>query len=265
MSKRLTIEEVKEKLFKAHGDTVSLVEASYVTTQHSAIFVDKDYGQWKAMVYDIIYNKKNCPQRATKNRKQTCLNRYGVENPMQNVQIKNKLKDSTFKKYGVENVAGLEQTISKRKQTNLEKYGFEYSQQNKEVQEKVRKTCLKRYGFDAPCKNLGIALKGAKKLNNARIFQHWKTGEELVCQASYEQNVVRYLNNNKIDFDWQIPFNMPDGRRYFVDLHLKEQSLWVEIKGWFRGDAKEKWDWFHETYPNSELWDTQKLKGMKII
>jgi hypothetical protein len=32
-----------------------------------------------------------------------------------------------------------------------------------------------------------------------------------------------------------------------------------------REDAKEKWEWFHSNYPNSELWNESKLKEMKIL
>lgn len=40
---------------------------------------------------------------------------------------------------------------------------------------------------------------------------------------------------------------------------------WAEIKGYFWDDAKEKWKWFNEEKPNSELWDKNKLKEMRIL
>ena len=30
-------------------------------------------------------------------------------------------------------------------------------------------------------------------------------------------------------------------------------------------DAREKWDWFHKEYPNSELWNKKKLQNMGIL
>ena len=30
---------------------------------------------------------------------------------------------------------------------------------------------------------------------------------------------------------------------------------WIEVKGYFWGDALEKWDWFKSIKSNSELWD----------
>jgi len=44
------------------------------------------------------------------------------------------------------------------------------------------------------------------------------------------------------------------------------EDLWIEIKGFFRGKGKEKWDEFHtKIQTNSELWDKQKLKEMRIL
>ena len=58
---------------------------------------------------------------------------------------------------------------------------------------------------------------------------------------------------------------MPNGKVYFCDLRLVKQNLYVEIKGQFYKDALEKWNWFHETYPNSELWNEPKLKKLGLF
>jgi len=58
---------------------------------------------------------------------------------------------------------------------------------------------------------------------------------------------------------------MPDGRTYRLDLYLIDEDKYVEIKGYFRKDAQEKWDWFHKTHTNSELWNKKKLKELKIL
>ena len=109
-------------------------------------------------------------------------------------------------------------------------------------------------------------LQSAKNSNNSCVLIHWKTKEELVCVASYEKRVVEYLNKNKINFRWQSKtFNMPNGRTYRPDMYLYSSRKWVEIKGYFRKDAKKKWDWFHKYKPNSELWNKDKLKKMKIL
>jgi hypothetical protein len=59
---------------------------------------------------------------------------------------------------------------------------------------------------------------------------------------------------------------LSSGVSYRPDLHLTDIGLWVEIKGYMRDDAKLKWEEFHNTInPNSEVWDTNKLKEMGIF
>lgn len=132
---------------------------------------------------------------------------------------------------------------------------------------KRKQTCLEKYGVESPLQKLEIAIKQAKSSNNSTIKFHWKTNEELVCQGSYEAKTVDYLNANKINFEWQPKtFTMPNGKTYRPDLYLIDQDVWVEIKGWMRKDAQEKWDWFKTQFPTAELWDRNKLKeiGIKV-
>ena len=50
-----------------------------------------------------------------------------------------------------------------------------------------------------------------------------------------------------------------------VDAVLLDENKWIEIKGYFRDDAKEKWEWFCSKYPSSELWDQKRLKEIGIL
>lgn len=64
------------------------------------------------------------------------------------------------------------------------------------------------------------------------------------------------------------------GDKYFIpDQEYKSISniltfiddVWIEIKGYFIKDAQEKWEWFHNTYPNSQLWNKEVLKQKGIL
>jgi hypothetical protein len=189
--------ELKEKIFSVWGDIVSIDFSTFKSTNRAAKFIDADFGEWWTHPSNVIYNGHGHPKRGRSDSKNTCMDRYGVENPTQNREI---------------------------------------------------------------------ALKAAKKGKTSHIREHWKTGKELTCTASYELKVVDYLNAGKIDFEWQPKmFDMPNGKRYLPDLFLIEENKWVEIKGWMRPIAKTKWDWFQSEYPNSELWDKKKLKEMGIL
>jgi hypothetical protein len=215
----------------------------------------KKYGHEHALQNEQIKEK----------RKQTNLEKYGYECPLQNKEVRQKIRQTCLEKYSCEYSVQNEQVKEKIKQANLKKYGHEYSLQNQEVRQKIKQTCLKKYECEYSCQDPSIALKIARSHRASIILKHWKTGQDIVCVASYEPKVVQYFNDNKIDFVWQVRFDMPNGKKYFVDVYLPEQKIYVEIKGYFYKDAKEKWDWFHKEYPNSELWDKQKLKELKIL
>jgi hypothetical protein len=94
---------------------------------------------------------------------------------------------------------------------------------------------------------------------------YWE-GYQLLCQSNYEKFVIeKYINIQKYHIDWQIKFDIPTGKVYFCDMYIKELDRYVEIKGYMRPHSKLKWEWFHKEYPNSELWDKEKLKQLGIL
>lgn len=191
--------------------------------------------------YNTLQSGCRCPDCSVFRREQTNLTKFGVTYPSKRQDIKIKTKQTNLERYGTEHALQIEYYFNKVKKTNLERYGVEFVSQNKD-----------------------IALKSARNQNNSAILYHWKTAEELICVGSFEQSVIEKLNKDKQDFDWQVPFDMPDGRKYFCDLFLKNENLFVEIKGYKREKNMKKWFWFHGEYPNSELWDKEKLKELGI-
>lgn len=132
--------------------------------------------------------------------------------------------------------------------------------------EKRKQTCLKNLGVEWPTQNKEVRLKCAKSANKIIELKHWFSNETISCQGSYEVKVVKFYNKNQIAFLWQPQtFTIPDGRTYTPDCYLPDQDLWIEIKGRWYDDALEKWEWFHKEYPNSELWDKNKLKQLGIL
>ncbi|MEK6880815.1 MAG: hypothetical protein AABY22_14445 [Nanoarchaeota archaeon] len=231
-SRKISIKQVKQKLFNVHGDIVILDESTYKNVRTKARFIDKEYGDWWSKPDNILYGRKGHPKRG---RKKT-LDAYLIN---------------------------LEEIIKKREETNLKKYGFKCNLQNRKV---IEQGLIRKYGVDNPQKIKEISLRSAKTKNQITILNHWKNNSEIWCRGSWEVLVARFLNKNKIDYNWQPQtFTMPDTKTYTPDLYLIKENKWIEIKGRFYDDAKEKWDWFHENYPNSELWNKERLKEMKIL
>lgn len=97
--------------------------------------------------------------------KQTCIERYGVDNVSKSSSTKAKMKQTNLRKYGVENPFQAESVKAKIKQTTLNKYGVEYISQTKdhkkqvhdfwknisedqlsEIRKKKAQTCIAKYG-----------------------------------------------------------------------------------------------------------------------
>lgn len=102
--------------------------------------------------------------------KNTCRERYGVDNPKQLDEFKAKAKatcierygtdnfidlykEKIIEKYGVTNVSPLKSIREKVKQTNLRRYGAECALQNEDVKNRARNTTLERYGVECIFKN----------------------------------------------------------------------------------------------------------------
>ena len=93
--------------------------------------------------------------------KQTCLEKYGVEYFWQSAECKEKIKQTCLEKYGVDSPLKSEKIRNKGKQTCLEKYGVDNPAKLEENKEKVKQTCLKKYGTisTTQCKEIRDKIK----------------------------------------------------------------------------------------------------------
>jgi hypothetical protein len=122
------------------------------------IIFDKSLKQCKTCGKTISFSKWNndyCSTKCTNNDpevrkkiKETCLEKYGVENAAKSKQFKEKSKQTCLEKYGVENAAKFDKFKEKSKQTCLKKYGVEFTTQTKQMKEKSKQTCLEKYGME---------------------------------------------------------------------------------------------------------------------
>lgn len=263
--KRLTPEEIQLRLNHLYDGLVSIDASTYKNTAIKARFIHSEFGEWFSRPNDVLNG--HCHRMVgNKNRKNTCMRKYGVSHISKSQAIRDRIKETVLSKYGVENPNQSKQIREKSKSTCLDRYGTDNPFGSKKIKEKIVRTNRIKYGVDYPSQNKEIALKQARKQCIKIIKYHWKTGEELICLGSYESKTVDYLNTNKIDFDWQPKvFTMSSGKTYRPDLYLVDDNRWIEIKGYMREKNKEKWDWFQSIMPNSELWNKTKLKEMGIL
>ena len=78
--------------------------------------------------------------------KQIWLEKYGVENPLQDPNIFKKARDTMTERYGVEFSGQSTELLQKQKDTMIKRYGVEHAFQHAEFKEKRNNTMLERYG-----------------------------------------------------------------------------------------------------------------------
>lgn len=103
--------------------------------------------------------------------KKTNLEKFGCEYPMQNGDIKDKLKEYFVTEYGVKHPSMLEEFELKKQKTNLERYGVEHQMFLVENRDKIKKAKLEEYGdenYNNPEKNKQTKLEkyGDENYNN---------------------------------------------------------------------------------------------------
>ena len=77
---------------------------------------------------------------------QTCIERYGVDNPRKSEIIKTKAAQTCIERYGVDNPSKSPDVIKRINATSMKKYGTQWIGQSAPVKEKIKQTCTERYG-----------------------------------------------------------------------------------------------------------------------
>ena len=218
---------------------------------------------------------ENCfsvSEQTIQKRKETCLRKYGVENPLQNEVIKNKQKSTCFKKYGCEYYLSSKQSQEKIKRTVLNKYGVENISQLNEIKQKkikksiekygvdnvfksdivkrkIKSTNIKKYGFSNPMKDYSIK----SKLKNTVSERY---GVPYYCMTENCRNasgvIISKINKefsnllSKHNIKNELEFNI-ENKSY--DIHILNTNIVIELNPtythnstnpcWFNNHSKE--------------------------
>ena len=71
------------------------------------------------------FNIKKPKELKEARKRDTCLKRYGVLNPMQSREFQEKYKNTCLERYGATSILSIKEFQDKAKATNLKKYGAE--------------------------------------------------------------------------------------------------------------------------------------------
>ena len=80
--------------------------------------------------------------------KETFLNKWGVDNPSKLQQVKDKKEKVNKSRLGVANPFQAEIIKDKIRKTNLERWGYTHPVMSSEIQNKIKKTNIERWGVD---------------------------------------------------------------------------------------------------------------------
>lgn len=200
----------------AQNDKTTIEKREHTTMQKygSKNIRNSDHYVKKTKLTKIArYNDENYNNRSKA--KETCLKKYGVENPFQSDEVKNKIKQTNLVKYGVENILKLNSTIEKIKSTNLQRYGYEWPQQNPDIRKKQQY----KYTFDN------------KKFDSSWELTYYIWLKDNNIQFEYQPNVhFSYMFNNKQhiycpDFLVNNEFVEVKGLQFFEDCNPSHKMI----------------------------------------
>ncbi len=145
---------ILDKIVNDNNATLKGVYAKLTKNTHIQ-FICKCGNEYKKKLVQIInvsgaYCKKCTMNNRLEKTKQTNLQKYGVENPFQLEEFKNKSKEAMMEKYGVTAPLQSDKIKEKIKQTNLQKYGVENPSQLSEIKQKKMDTSIKNFGTSYP-------------------------------------------------------------------------------------------------------------------
>ena len=82
--------------------------------------------------------------------KNTCLTKYGFENPFQSEKVKEKSRNTCIEKFGVPYAAQNEEVKEKNRATCMQNYGVYHPSQSEKIKDKKKNTCMQNYGVEYP-------------------------------------------------------------------------------------------------------------------
>jgi predicted nuclease of restriction endonuclease-like RecB superfamily len=97
--------------------------------------------------------------------------------------------------------------------------------------------------------------KGRNNSMYGKIAKHGKGSyyKNIWMRSSYEIKYAQYLDSKNIKWLYESKTFDLGNSTYTPDFYLQETDEYIEIKGWWRDDAKLKFRLFKQKYPNIKI------------
>ena len=186
-------------------------------------------------------NAPACSSEVQNKMKSTCVERYGVENAMQNSKIKKKTHDTHMTRYGGQG-NGSKILLEKQKKTCLKKYGVENGMQSNSIKTKVKQNNSYKYGVEYTSQLQSVKNRVIETKREHKTFN----------TSNIEEQFAQYLDSQHTQYIRQYnsesyPFN--------CDFYIPKYDLYIEINAM----------WTHNTHPydTNSIEDALELENWK--
>jgi hypothetical protein len=151
---------------------------------------------------------QRCPNCAAIRTKETCLQKYGVENPAQASDFEEKTKQTCLREYGVEHHSQAPHVQAKKEATCLQSHGVTTVLMLPEIQQQANQAMIAKYGY-AHGFQVPLILEKIRQQNRERYGTDYVFESPLFWEEQKEKN----------------------RRLYGVDFHTQLESWKEMIKG----------------------------------
>lgn len=172
----------------------------------------------------------NCKICIDGKKKETNMKKFGVNNPFQAKDIKEKIKETNLEKYGVENPSLSNKIREKAEQTNLKRFGVKNPSQSNKIREKAKQTNLKRFGVEFPSQTKEIKAKIKQtSLNRYGVNNPLQSKEikEKIKRTNIEKYGTEYAMQNK-----EILEKQQNTAFKLKDFTFPESNQTVQVQGY---------------------------------
>ena len=215
------------------------------------------------------HNKETQYRLQTKQRNQTCLEKYGVVCSLASQEVKQK-RDATMqlrygaiysgqsevlrakkentclKKYGTKHASQNAEIKAKTKQTNQARYGVDYFTQTLEFKKQIKQTCNTKYGTDYYLQTDEFKEKSRQTClekygveysfqseNNKQKSLASKKKNSTMTSSSFERDLENFLIANSIDYKTQYKTQVYP---FHCDFYLPQIDTFIELNlNWTHG------------------------------
>ena len=177
--------------------------------------------------------------------KQTCLEKYGVDNYNKTKESKEKIKQTCLEKYGVEYFWQSDECKEKIKQTCLEKYGVDSPLKSEKIRNKGKQTCLEKYGVDNYGKSLKHKINMSTIMSSDEMQEHRynvMTKNHSFNTSKPEEELYLYIKEKfpSVKRQYKDKLRYP----YNCDFYIPELDYFIELQGYYTHNT-------HPYNPNS--------------